>query len=215
MNKTKELLNYLNTLYKQVQNNQASKEELQQLLYIVESLSLDISKEEGYIRDKKDSLEKQFEKESIQKLQELEQKQKSGSSISYVQEQMKEMASKIQTFWAEQGFYYVGNVEVDYSGIIEVELGFALRFPSIDPRKKVSGAQKEQSNKHYFRKEGFLFNEKENGFLDCDSNKEKIKNIIQKRFPSSYIRSWESIMSGRNEQKIKRLYIRIPNILDI
>jgi len=215
MNKNEELRAYLHELAIQINAHAPSKEKMQQLIYAIQSLSLELSKGAGYDRNKQSALEKHFEKKSKKTLQELEEKQKSGTRFLYIQEQMKEIVSKIQTFWNEQGFYYVGNIESDNNGNIEVEFAFALGFPSMNTKKKISGKIEEQKNKAYFLKEGYRLNQKENGFLDCDSNKEKIATIIQKRFPSSYIRSWETSMSGRNEQKIKRVYIRIPDVLDI
>lgn len=208
-------LNGIGTLYEKVKNENASKEEIQEIITAIEELFHVLAEEEGYDPNYKDRMTETFEKQSIERLRVLEEKIKNKNSISSVQEQTKMIVDKIRVFWKAAAFNFVDDVKVTSGGIVEISFGFSLDYGSMFSDKKVTGAQKAKTNKQELLLEGYVLDEKMKHLIDCETNKEKIKNKILERFPSAYIQSWETYMCGNDKQKLRKLQIRIRDIKDI
>lgn len=210
-----ELTKSIHALHRMVSGGTEQKEDVQEVIRYIENLYYQLSKKESYDPNEKDSMFLSLERNEQERLRTLEEKASKVNSISLIQEQAKTIADKIHQFWREEGFHYVSNVKTDHYGTVEADFGFSLHFGSLFTDKKVSCAKKKEEKMQWLKEEGYQLDEKNKHLLDCDANKEKLEKLIQKRFPSSYIYSFESNPCNRTERKIFRMIVRISDILDI
>jgi hypothetical protein len=212
MAKTSEYLILLNMLYQNISNGYDNKEELQLLMNEIEANFMELSKHEGYNPHYKDEMTQSFEMQMNNKLALLEEKIKNKHSLSTIQEQSKKIMGCVKEFWREIGFHYIHNMKINHMGTIEVQFGFSPDFTPTLSGNKISAKEETKKRLDKMEEDGFIFNEKRSDLIDCDSNKMKIKKLLEEQFPSCRIFSWETFIGNKDEQILRYLNVRITNI---
>jgi hypothetical protein len=210
LNEIEKLLSRIGSLYQEIQNDRIDPVAFSEL----ENLFLALSDNLGFDPNFRGEIAESFASHSIQKLKELEQKVTHACQIGSVQEQSKEIISHIRDFWRETGFSYIQNIGINSGGVVEVDFGFALDYGSMTTDQKITHQKVVSSTKDRLLLAGYVLDAQQKELIDCDENKDRIKYLIENRFPSAYIVSWESLMLGKGGQKLKRLSVRIKDPLE-
>lgn len=208
---------YFNYFYHQIQKGLEDKEQLQHKLTELENAFYELSEQEQYDVNQKDKRMLAFESYAQEKLEFLQEKVKTQTSNVHIQEQTIQLAKTIKAFCAEASFPYLKEFSVDQRGTIELELGFSLSYHTMTSDTPVSTKNQVEATKKRLKDEGFVLNERGTEFMDCDSNKEKLKEMILKRFPSARIFSWESKLEYHqtNEHRLHSVRLRLFKIEEI
>lgn len=208
MSEFKELMTHIGRLHAALKEDRIDEAAFD----LVETLFLELSKKNGYDPDQKESMILAFDERSKQRLMALEEKIENKDTISFVQEQVKEIIAQIHDFWITAGFNYIEDVKVRMQGVIEVKFGFSLDYGTVLSRNPVSAKKKNQDTKERLIDDGYILDEEKKEFIDCDINKEKIKELIVKRFPSAIVYSWEtSMLLSEDRQQLQNVTVMIKN----
>lgn len=189
------------------------------LIFISESYLTDIAKATNYESNIATELNKRFEevRKANQRIQELECQIANMKPIDGLNEQLRGLTEKIDTWWAEIGFNFISEMSFSRYGGLDITFSFSFeRFSNLFSETPVSDKKKDKDKVQQLRDEGFTFIESDNKLklADTDTNKQLLIDLIEERFPSITIKGMQT-WRGRNESHIQYVTAYIGELSDI
>lgn len=210
------------TLKEGIEKGTLGEEYKNQLLSISESYLTDVQEQLNYdshLREQEKSRYEGIRKANL-RIQELEKQLASKNPLDGFQEQFELVHDAIRTWWKEEGFVYVEEVELANYGL-KVRFGFQLSGRSSFFSQDPEGDRAERVRyKASLKEKGFEFadNETESFYKDdlyaTPENKRLLIHLISKRFPSFECQDF-STFANPEFSVIQTVNGIIRNVIDV
>lgn len=161
-------------------------------------------------------------REANQEIRNLKEKLGSDKPVDGLPELMQHLTNKVKKWWKTEGFSYVGDQVFHPYGGLHIRLGFMLDSYFISDAPVTDGQTKKLHVEH-LRDIGFEFADFEKGngeklkLIDNPTNRTLLLTMLQERFPSLEIHSFEnqSSYADKNIFVIRDIKAAIYDLADI
>ena len=214
-------LSFLNEL---VNNDKLTDNMIEVLCGRIEMSLADLSTAIGYDGDTSKKVEERFKesKELRNIISDLEKKLESKDIVDKIPSQLSNLTDTLKEWWKLEGFNYVHNITYSSYGIVDVDFGFNFEnFATIYSSNPSLEKEKHEKWIKSLEDKGYLLLKNENGkvmgLLDCDTNRNLLLDILNKRFPTFVLNKIETNLNYtlRNKLEFKSISISIKDLSEI
>lgn len=155
------------------------------------------------------------ERERNIKIREMENMIKKKIKLKEIPEYVKEVHSLIKNWWTGEGFIRVSNLEFTRHGALLVDLGINMGDLCILAMLEEEGLTPKSIVDIKREYEVSYINEDNCFLLENDSNRQRIIDLIVKKFPSAIIEDMLSTRIDSRRRAINKISIEILDIQDV
>lgn len=211
----KELNQSVASLYHMVEDESLDGDMNAAMPFIIESQFSEIAKMLNYestLTKMKEERAREL-RAAYETISKLEGQLAMSNETSGISETIRSLVEEVEDWWKTEGFNYISKPSFSSMGSLFCKLCFML------------SSEDDENGNHFqsLQDEGFIFckgmgRDYEKKLLDCDINRELLKKMIKKRFPTSKVIEWNSRViskSKTDESAINEVHIVIYDLCEI